>query len=128
MFQNLDIARLLLRLASGLMLFHGIHKILHGIDGVKHLVTGAGLPEFIAYGIYLGEVVAPIMVLIGYYSRLAALIMAFTMANAIYLAHGSALLTLNKHGGPAIELPLLYLLLSVSVALAGPGRYAVNRK
>ncbi len=128
MFVSLDIAKLLLRLTAGIMLFHGIHKIMHGIDGVKHLTVSAGLPEFFAYGVYLGEVVAPLMVLVGYYARAGALIMAFTMANAIYLAHSSQLLSLNKHGAPAIELPLMYLLLCMAIAFAGPGKYAINRK
>ena len=128
MFQNLDIARLLLRLTAGLMLFHGVHKLLHGIDGIKALVAGAGLPQFFAYGVYVGEVIAPIMVILGYYTRIGALIMTFTMANAIYLAYRADLFSLGKQGGPVIELPILYLLLSVAVALAGPGKFALNRK
>jgi putative oxidoreductase len=128
MFQNSDIAKLLLRLAAGLLIFHGIHTLLHGIDGIRHLVSGNGLPEFFAYGIYLGEVVAPAMVLLGYYSRIGALLMVFTMINAIYLAHAPELFTLGKHGAPAVELPLLYLLLSLAVAFAGPGKFAINRK
>lgn len=128
MFQNSDIARLLLRLTAGMMLFHGINKIFHGIDGIKHLTAASGLPEFFAYGVYLGEVVAPIMIIIGYYSRIGALIMAFTMANAIYLAHASELFTLNKHGAPSAELPLIYLLLSLVIAFSGPGKFAINRR
>jgi putative oxidoreductase len=128
MFQNSDIARLLMRLAAGLLIFHGIHKLLHGIEGIKHLVAAAGLPEFFAYGVYLGEVIAPAMVILGYYSRIGALLMVFTMANAIYLAHASELFALGKHGAPAAELPLLYLLLSLAVAFAGPGKFALNRR
>jgi putative oxidoreductase len=128
MFQNSDIARLLMRLAAGLLIFHGIHKLLHGIEGIQHLVAGAGLPEFFAYGVYLGEVIAPAMVILGYYSRIGALLMVFTMANAIYLAHASELFVLGKHGAPAAELPLLYLLLSLAVAFAGPGKFALNRR
>lgn len=128
MFQNSDVAKLLLRFAAGLLLFHGIHKIIHGIEGIKHLVSAAGMPEFFAYGVYLGEVAAPAMVLLGYYSRIGALLMVFTMANAIYLAHGSELFSLGKHGAPAIELPLLYLLLALAVAFSGPGKFAFNRQ
>ena len=128
MFQTTDIAKLLLRLSAGMMLFHGIHKILHGIEGIKRLTAASGLPEFLAYGVYLGEVVAPVMVIVGYYSRLGALVMSFTMANAIYLAHASELFTLGRHGAPAAELPLLYLFLGVAIALVGPGKYAINRK
>lgn len=128
MFQNSDIAKLLLRLAAGMMLFHGIHKMFHGIDGIKHLVASSGLPEFLAYGVFIGEVIAPLMIIAGYFSRVGALLMAFTMANAIYLAHTSELFSLNRHGAPAAELPLLYLLISLSIAFSGPGKYAINRR
>lgn len=128
MFHNLDIAKLLLRLTAGIMLFHGVNKLFHGIDGIKHLTLSAGLPEFFAYGVFIGEVIAPVMIIIGFYTRIGALILAFTMANAIYLAHASEIFTLNKHGAPSIELPLMYLLLSVAIAFAGPGKFALNRK
>ena len=128
MFLNLDIAKLLLRLSVGIMLFHGVHKILHGIDGIKHLIVSAGLPEFFAYGVYVGEVVAPLMVIVGYYARVGALIVVFTMLNAIYLAHASELFELGRHGAPAVELPLMYLLAALAVAFAGPGKFAINRK
>lgn len=129
MFNNSDLAKLILRISvGGLMLFHGVGKIVHGIGGVKHLFVSAGLPEFFAYGIYLGEIVAPLMVLFGYYARLGALLIAFTMANALYLAHAQVLFTLNRHGAPQIELPLLYLLLSVAIFLFGPGKYSINRR
>jgi len=50
MFNQPDIAKLLLRLSVGiLMLFHGIHKMIHGIGGIKSLTVNAGLPEFFAY-------------------------------------------------------------------------------
>ena len=124
-----DIAKLGVRLATGgLMIFHGIHKLIHGIDGIKRLLAANGLPEFFAYGIYIGEIIAPIMILMGYFSRLGALILAFTMANAIYLAHASSLFSLGKHGAPAIELPLLYFLLSIVIFLSGPGKYSINHR
>jgi putative oxidoreductase len=128
MLNNSDWAKLILRIAAGLMLFHGIGKIAHGIDGIKHLMASSGLPEFFAYGIYLGEVVAPLMVIAGYFSRLGALLIAFTMANALYFAHSGELFSLNRHGAPEIELPLLYLLLSTALFLFGPGKYSINRR
>ena len=60
---NEDIGKLILRLSiAGLMLFHGFFKLFNGIDGIKFLVTNAGLPEFIAYGVYLGEIIFPILI------------------------------------------------------------------
>ena len=80
-----DMGKLVLRLTLGiLMLFHGISKLEKGIDGIKFLVTKNGLPEFLAYGVYLGELVVPILLIIGLYTRISSFIYATTMAFAIY--------------------------------------------
>lgn len=124
-----DITKLFLRLTVGvMMLFHGLHKIIHGIGGVKELTLGAGLPEFLAYGVYVGEVVVPIFIILGAYARAASLILALNMAMAIFLAYGNSLFTLAKHGAPAFELPFLYLMLSLIIFAFGSGRYALNGK
>ena len=55
-----DFGKLLLRLAvGGLMLFHGMHKLIGGVDGISGMLVAKGLPGFIAYGVLIGEVVAP---------------------------------------------------------------------
>ncbi|QOP42940.1 DoxX family protein [Sulfurimonas sediminis] len=128
MFQNPDIAKLLLRLSLGvLILFHGIHKLIYGISGVKSMVVSAGLPEFLAYGVYVGELITPIFIILGLYARVAAAILSVNMLVAIYLAYGFSL-TLSKFGGLAWETPLLYLIMSLLVVLLGSGKYAVNSK
>lgn len=129
MFQSSDIAKLILRLSVGIMmLFHGIEKIINGINGVKHLTVKAGLPEFFAYGVYIGEVIVPIFIILGLYARVASLFLALNMIMAIFLAYGSSFLSLGKYGAPIIELPLFYFILSIVIFLLGSGRYAVNSK
>ncbi|MCK9491152.1 MAG: DoxX family protein [Sulfurimonas sp.] len=129
MFQNIDVAKLIIRLSLGIMmLFHGVDKIRNGIGGVKHLVTKAGLPEFFAYGVYVGEVILPIFIILGLYARVASVGVAFTMIFAIFLAYGGAFLALGKHGAPVMELPFLYLVLSLGVFFLGSGRYSLNSK
>ena len=77
---NQDLAKLLLRLTcGGILLFHGWHKVFVEIDHVKVMVKNAGMPEVFAYGNLIGEFVAPIMVLVGFKTRIAALIIAFNM-------------------------------------------------
>ena len=128
MFQNADIAKLLLRVSLGvLILFHGAYKMIHGISGVKSLVINAGLPEFLAYGVYFGELIAPIFIILGLYARIASTVLAFNMFIAIYLAYGFSI-TLSKFGGISWETPLLYLIMSLLVILLGSGKYAVNSK
>jgi putative oxidoreductase len=123
-----DIAKLLLRLTLGvLILFHGVHKLIYGIDGVRALVSSAGLPSFLAYGVYAGELIAPIFIILGLYGRVASGILAFNMFAAIYLAYGFSFAT-AKYGGVVWERPLLFFVMSILVILLGSGKYAVNSK
>ena len=129
MFYSPDIAKLLLRVSAGIMmLFHGFEKVVNGISGVRYLTTNAGLPEFFAYGVFIGELIFPVLIILGLYARIASLGLAFNMLMAILLAHGSTLFELGKHGAPTFELPFLYLVISIAIFLLGSGKYAVNSK
>ena len=128
MFQNSEIAKLLLRVSLGsLILFHGIHKLIHGIGGVKSMVNAAGLPEFVAYGVYAGELLAPIFIILGLYARIASAILGVNMLMAMFLAYVFSF-SLSKYGGLAMESPLIFFIMSLLVVLLGSGRYAVNSK
>ncbi len=128
MLQNPDLAKLVLRLSLGiLILFHGIHKIIHGIAGIKAMVGSTIFPSFFAYGVFIGELVAPIFIILGLYARVAAGVLAFNMFVAIYLAYGFSL-SLSKHGGISWELPFVYFIMSILVVLLGSGKYSVNSK
>src|SRR5690606_34626863 len=83
-----DVGKLVLRLVLGFtVLLHGIGKLTGGVGGIAGMLGGAGLPGFLAYGVYLGEVVAPILVIIGFYSRVGAWVIVINMLFAIGLAH-----------------------------------------
>ncbi len=122
------IGKLILRLMlGGLMLFHGINKVMHGIGFIKGLVVLQGLPEVLAYGVYVGEVLAPLLLLLGWKSRVWAGIIAFNMAVAIYLTQMSAFLKLGGHGAWALEVSIFYLLSALAIAFLGSGKYAIAR-
>ena len=128
MFNNTEIAKLLLRLSLGiLVLFHGVHKVIYGIGGVKAMLSSSDLPTILAYGVYIGELVAPIFIILGLYARVASLVLAFNMLMAIFLAYGFSF-SLAKYGGISFESPLLFMIMSISVALLGSGKYGVNSK
>ena len=114
---NDDLGKLILRLSvGGLMLFHGVSKILSGPGPIIDVVNQNGLPAFAAYGVYIGEVVAPIFVLLGIYTRPAALVMAINMVVAVALQHRAQIFTLDKMSGAwAIELQGLYFLGSIAL-------------
>lgn len=109
---------LLLRFTvAGLMLLHGIGKLRNGLGPIESLLSNAGLPTWVAYGVLIGEIVAPLFVLAGVWVRPAALIMAINMLFAVGLAHSSDLFALGRSGGYALETQAFFLLCSISVAL-----------
>lgn len=125
---NSDIGLLLLRLAvGGLMIPHGISKLMHGTAGIVGMLTAKGLPEFLVHGVIIGEVLAPLLIVIGWFTRPAAAILAFNMIMTIYLAFGWSGFAINQHGGVAVELNLLYLAGALALMFTGSGRYAVKK-
>lgn len=129
MSTNSDIGKFLLRLMIGsLMLFHGIAKVQHGIAFIIGKITQAGLPEFLAYGVYVGEIIAPILLIIGLKTRLAAFIIAITMLFAIYLVHANDLLTITATGAWAIELQMLYLGSAIAIMFMGAGKISWDKE
>ncbi len=127
--RNDAVGKLLLRLTvAGLMLFHGVAKILHpgSLEFIGSSLSGAGLPSALAYGVYVGEIVAPLMILLGYYCRIGALILVVNMLFAIMLVHMDELFSLTQHGGWAIELQAFYLLGGLAIALLGSGKFAIK--
>jgi putative oxidoreductase len=120
-----DLGKLILRAGLAiLMLFHGISKVINGVDPIVGMVTSAGLPGAFGYLVYVGEIIAPLLVLIGIMTRPAALVMAVNMIVAVGLAHMKDLMTLSKTGGWALELQGLYLVAAIAVVLLGAGRYS----
>ena len=107
---------------AGSLLVHGISKLANGIGSIQGLVVSAGLPAFVAYGVLIGEVLAPVLVLINRLVAPAALVMAFNMVVAVALVHASQVFTLGKTGGWALELQGLYFFGSLAVAFMAPRR------
>jgi len=119
--------KLLLRLTVGLlMLPHGIQKIMGGAQGLTGLMAARGLPEWVAYLSIVGEFIAPVLIILGIYTRPAGWIVALHMLIALALAHTSHLFSITNTGGLAIELQLFFLLGGVVVALMGAGRYSLG--
>jgi putative oxidoreductase len=126
---NDDAGKLLLRLTLGiLLLMHGLAKIAGGVSGISGMLQGVGLPSTLAYGAYIGEVLAPLLVIIGFYARIGAWLIVINMLFAIGLAHSKDIFTLGQGGGWALELQGFFLLTALALALMGPGRYGVNRR
>lgn len=123
-----DYGKLLLRLlVGGLILLHGIHKIVHGPGGIEAMVAAHGLPGVLGWGVYLGEVLGPVLVIAGAYARVGGVVIFLNMVVAVLLTRGGHVWSLNANGGWSIELEAFYGLCGLAVALLGSGRVALMR-
>lgn len=80
--KNRDLGLLILRLTIGLLMIpHGLNKVIHPVafDFIKETVEAKGLPIFIAYGVFIGEIVALFF--------LGTLALFFTGAGKYSLSH-----------------------------------------
>lgn len=124
-----DVGKLLLRLSlGGVLLFHGIFKLTHGVAWMERPLAAFGLPGFLAYGTYVAEVLAPLLLILGYKARLAALVIVFDMLMALVLVLRARILAVNPGSGAwGIEVEALILLVALTIALLGSGRYRLGR-
>jgi putative oxidoreductase len=125
-----DAGLLVLRLGVGaILLFHGLSKVMHGVSWIAGPLGNAGLPTWLMYGVYVGEILAPVLLILGLWTRLAALVIAFDMFMAIFLARRGDIGKINPmSGGWAIELEALLLIGALALALAGGGRFGLSRR
>jgi putative oxidoreductase len=122
-----DAGKLVLRVALAiLILFHGVSKVIGGVGFITGMVAKAGLPAAFGYLVYIGEVVAPVLILIGLFTRVAALIVVVNMIVALLLVHTKQFFSLSETGGWALELQGMYLASGVALALLGAGRYSTG--
>ncbi|MDO7252824.1 DoxX family protein [Helicobacter cappadocius] len=124
-----DIGKLILRLnIGGMMLFHGIYKAMYGIEGVKGMIETIGIPGIVAYGVYIGEILAPIMLIIGFQVRIASVILILNMLVAIFAVTGGNIFGINQMGGWIIEPQAFYLFGALAIIFLGSGRFALDIK
>jgi putative oxidoreductase len=128
---QMDVALLVLRVVVGLYLFgHGAQKLFgwfdgRGLTGTAGFLGGAGYrpARFWALNAGLAEAVGGALLFLGLLSPLGSIAIASAMVVAIATAHlGKGWFTMT--GGP--ELPLTYIAAALLVAVAGPGRYALD--
>ncbi|WP_298895096.1 DoxX family protein [uncultured Psychroserpens sp.] len=115
-----DLALLVLRLGfGGFMLTHGIPKF-------NYLSNPAEFPDPIHLGptlslllCLIGEVIAPILLIVGFKTKWAAIPAALTMMIAAFVVHAKDDLATKEHA-------LLYLFAFIALFLAGAGKYSLD--
>ncbi|KGK28891.1 DoxX family protein [Cellulophaga baltica] len=119
-----EIGLALLRIVPSVMMItiHGIPKFQNLIAGKMKFSDPIGIGEapslFLAV---IGELVCPILIILGFKTRWAALPAAITMGVAAFIKHGSDPLATK-------ELALLYLTFFLVIMFVGPGKYSFDRK
>ncbi len=119
---------LLLRLLVGLsMLFHGYAKLNFGTTFIENTLANKGLPELLVYGVYVGEILAPLLLIIGFKTRIAAFIVIVNMIFAIVLVHPNDILALTQNGGLVLELQYFYIITALAIMMFGAGKFGIDR-
>ena len=118
-----DSALSLLRIVfSLLMMTHGWSKLERILDGNLNFGNPLGLGSTLSlYLVTFAELVAPVFIIVGFKTRIMALITSFAMAVAAFIAHGADPFAKK-------EMALLYLVGFLSVALMGAGRYSIDEQ
>jgi len=120
-----DVGKLILRITlGGLIFLHGWHKVLHGIGNQTEMLASNGLPGQFMYFAYASEVLAPVLIVLGIYTRLSAISIIITLLVILNVVP-TPLLSLNEHGAFSLELQYFYLLIPAALFFLGNGRYRV---
>lgn len=123
---SINCAILLLRVALGvqMLLAHGWPKLMTFSEKAATFPDplGVGHATSLALAVF-GEVVCSALLIVGAFTRLAALSGAVTMSVAFFLVHGGKLA-----GDGNGEMAFLYLVGFVAIFLTGPGLFALDTK
>ena len=129
MKKNTNTGLLVLRISVGaLMLLHGLGKLNGGLEFISGVLESKGLPGFIAYGVLVGEILAPFAIIIGYRTRIAAAILAINCLVAIFMVHNNTIFSLSESGGWSLELIGMFLFGAIALLFTGGGKYSISNK
>ena len=107
---------------SAMMLSHGIPKLLNLIQGtlMKSDPIGIGVLATTIL-VVIAEAICPMLIIIGYKTRLASIPVIITMGVAAFIVHGADPIGMK-------EKALLFLFGFLAIALLGAGKHSVDRK
>jgi putative oxidoreductase len=83
--------------------------------------VNSGLPGQLMYFAYISEVLAPVLILLGIYTRISILAVIVTMLTVFYVLPFPV--GLDEHGALTIESQIFFTLVPLALFFTGPGRY-----
>lgn len=128
-FHSDDMGKLILRIIiGGIIVFHGMSKLTHGIGWLPPVLQMHGLPGFLAYGVFIAEVIAPVFLFCGVLTRMASLAIAFDMVMALWLVLRNEIFAVKQGGGGwAIEVEAFLLFGALAIFFLGSGKYSISK-
>jgi putative oxidoreductase len=126
MKDNTDIAALVLRIGLGSMfLAHGLLKVLvFTLPGTVGFFEQVGFPGWTAYLVVTAEIGGGALLIAGIGVRAISIALLPILLGAVFVHFGSGWVFSNPNGG--WEYPAFLALVSVAVALLGPGKFAIG--
>jgi len=122
-----DLGLFLLRITlAATMLVYGISKMISGVSQIGNMLDSYGFPTFLSYGVYVGEIVAPLLIIIGFRTKLAGLVFAVNCLVAILMVQLPYFFSLNEYGGWSVGLIFIYFMFGLSLFFTGAGKFAVS--
>lgn len=122
--QNRSFALLLIRLGVGLVFVYHGYQLVSNMPQTVMYFSQVGISASWAYVAAYAELVGGALVLIGFWTRYAGLVLAVVMLVGIYTVHLKNGFSLQNNG---YEYALLLLLASLSLTFTGAGRYSLAR-
>ncbi len=119
---NIGLALLRIIPSAIMLIVHGLPKLQKLLAGNFEFADPIGIGA--APSLFLtviGEFVAPLLIIIGFKTRFAAIPAAITMFVAAFVIHGADPFAKK-------ELALLYFVFFLIIALVGPGKYSIDKK
>jgi uncharacterized membrane protein YphA (DoxX/SURF4 family) len=114
-----DVGLLLIRLAVAMVfLSHGVGKFIN-LDNTIVFFDGLGLGPIFVYLVGIAEIAGGLMMLLGFGTQIAGLMLAVIMV-------GSILLFKLPGGFSKMEIDLVMLLASLGLAFSDNGKYAIE--
>lgn len=124
---NSDSGTLVLRVALGsVLLAHSLYlkMVVFTLAGTAQFFGSIGLPEVLAYPVFLVEAVAGMALFLGFRTRFFSALVIPILLGAIWTHSDNGWLFTNAGGG--WEYPLLLTLMAVALLGLGDGKYAIS--
>ena len=128
-----------LRILPGVILFHGISKAMNFsgfVQTVAKAPLGSAAPTLFAALVVMGEILLPIAVALGFFTRISAFLESFMMffiwllvpVQAAVAKRGNLADIISPTGGPVGENAVAYLFALVPLILTGAGVHSFDHR